>query len=216
MRSRTRRPSGDHGVGSATMPASLSAPRAARTIGLQPVDAEIERRLGVERRHLAGDLAAEGVLEIGRQPVRKIAAHRRRHGGLAEIVAVQRFEKPELLAVEGRRAEAVAVAGLLDRADRPALRQHQRRERAPARVDGQPVAFPLQPPVERGAMAQHRVDMARDRAAVARAREAVAAEIIGDDVVGGRASVVDVVEELDRRRHCAPGSSDQMKRGAVS
>ena len=46
-------------------------------------------------------------------------------------------------------------------------------------------------------MAQHGIDVARNRGPVLDAGEAVAAEICRDGVVGGRAALVDLAQQAD-------------------
>ena len=118
---------------------------------------------------------------------------------MPEILAGDGGEEPPLLGVERRGAETVAVAGLGDRLRRPALDERQPGEQAPPGIDRQAAALPLDPPIERGAMAQHGIDMLGDGAAVLGAGEAMAAKIPADDVVRRRPSRLDRSQKPDRR-----------------
>ena len=178
----------------------------------EQVDAQIERRAFIERRHLAREAAAERRFEMRREPVGIIAARRRRHVARLELLARQRLDELRLLARQRLGPEAVAVAGAGYRRRRPILDQRQRRQHAPARVERQAAALPADPPVERRPPAQHGIDVLGNGAAIAGAREAMAAEIIGDDVVGRGAGLLDLVEQADRRLDAGAGGH----RGALS
>ena len=213
MRSKTRRPSGESGVRAASTPSRSSAARDRFAIsGFQQVDAQIERRAFVERRHLAREPAAQRRLQMRREPGRdNCRAPSAACRGVSSFSPRQRLDESRLLARQRLRPEAVAVAGADDRRRRPVLDQRQRRQHAPARVARQaarPAA--LDPPVERRAPAQHGIDVLGDRAAVARAGEAVAAEIVGDDVVGRGAALLDLVQQPDRRLDAGAGVREQL------
>jgi len=174
-------------------------------VDLETVDAQVERGALVERRHLPHHAAAEDGIEMRMQPSRIVAAHFRRHVAMLELMARERSEEPLFLAVEWSGTEPVPVTGLRDGRRLPAFDHRQRRQHPPARVDRQFASVARDPPVERGALAQHGIDMLGDGAAVLRAGEAVAAEIIGDDVVGGRAALLDFAEQPDRRLYLRAG-----------
>src|SRR6185312_5196024 len=105
--------------------------------------------------------------------------------------------QPFLVATEARRPEPVAVAGALEVVGRPTLDQYQCDQQPRPGMGGEARRHPRQPPIERGAVAQHGIDMLRDRSAVLHAGEAVTAVILRHGVIGRRATSVDRVEKLD-------------------
>jgi hypothetical protein len=192
--------------------------RARRLAVLFPeqIDAEVERRPFVERRHLARQRAAEHRLEMRREPGGKIAARLGRHVARLRLLAGERRDEARLIGTEPRRPEPVAVAGRGDRIGRPALQQGQSGKHAMPGIAGEPASALADPPVDERAPAQHGIDVLRDGGAVLGAGEAVAAEIVGDEIVGRRAPRLDLLQQGDRGLDAGPGGHGSPQMSVLS
>ncbi len=128
-------------------------------------------------------------------------------------------DQPALALVERARPKAVAVAGARDRLGRPFLEQGELGQKTAPGVGRGTGAF--EPPIDLAAAAQHAIDVLRDGGAILHAGEAMAAEILGDEVVGRRAFRADRIEESDRgfdscaRRHEEKLSAAGLQRSAI-
>ena len=83
----SRRPSGDHGVGSAWICSAARARQRRLAVGLQRVDPQVERRRSVERRHLVFETPAIDRGEVRFEPVRQVAGDRARHLRMRQAAA---------------------------------------------------------------------------------------------------------------------------------
>ena len=168
------------------MPSAASARARRLAVGLQQVDAQIDRRRRVERRHLA-------LRGLCRRPVRDraraIPADRSppRAASADGAGCGRRGRRTSRVSagVQRGRAKAIAVAARRDGFGRqPSASTSAASTRLRARGVDRALAGPRDPPVERRAMAQHRIDMAGDLRPVLGADIAPAPEIVGRGVVG--------------------------------
>ena len=118
---------------------------------------------------------------------------------MTQGAAAEPVDQPRFGHAQPCRAKTVAVARRRDRLRPPAFDQYQRGEDAAAGhgCDGA-VADPPDPPVDRGAVSEHSIDMASDQRPVLGADIAPAAEIAGRGIVGRAPAILDFRENVDR------------------
>ena len=186
----------------------LGGERAARAfaVGLEAVDAQIDRGRGVERRHLVFEPPAINRFEMREEPVRQIARDGARHRRMGQSAAGEPLREALLGGYERRRAKAVAVKACRQIIRRLPVEEQQGGDHPAARLD-RDFAFgnPRDPPVERGAVAQDPIDMAGNVRPVLRPDIAPAPEIIGREIVGRPPAGLDRGEDVDRRGDAGPG-----------
>ncbi len=190
-----RRPSGDHGV-------SAGAEMVERgehllPLGLQGVDAQVERRPARHRGRFRRAILAEHLRQIGIEPIRIVAGDRRRR-----ILCGARGERGTLGIGQWFGREPAAVAERTDRLGIHAALDLEHAEHPRAR------SVVLHHPGARRAPAQHVPDQACDRRAIAGAGKAMRRAPFLQRVRRGAALGFNVVDHFDRggqtgsRRHC--------------
>ena len=92
-------------------------------VGLQRVDAQIEGRGSVERRHLGFETVAVKLGEVGFEPVRDVVRNGTRHLRMCQAAAGETQHEPLFVAAQRRRPEAPAVKALCDLLGRPGIDQ---------------------------------------------------------------------------------------------
>jgi hypothetical protein len=173
----TRRPSGECGVGTATTPSTASLLDRLRAIGLQRVDAQVERRAGVVRFDPAPELVAEPSLQRLGKPRRQVVAERL--GQRTDVDRAAALEPRTLVPGECQLEDALVAAPGEDR--EAALERPRARRREMAM---------------QGELAQQREEGLGERVAVACAERALLAEEIGGDTVGGMLEAQHATHEL--------------------
>jgi hypothetical protein len=174
----TRRPHGEYGVGERLDAGLVQLGLGLVAVGLEHVDAQVQRRAGGHGRHeLPEALVVEVVLQRAGQPVGHVVAQL-----LGERVAVDRAHavEPLLLVLAHAAADQRLVA--LPGQDRQAAL-----ERAAAAL-GQVL--------EQQALAQHGVGRLGQRVALARAQFAVLAEEVRDDDVRRHVELADLAQQF--------------------
>ena len=184
-RPRCAGPSGDQRAGCALQFGERS--RGLLALGLQRVDAQIERRARGERRALLGPLVAERRGELRVEPFGIIASDMRRRA--VEIVPRERARVRRR--VSGARRKARAIGELRDRLGIEAALARQHAEQHGAR------RLRAHDPGGGGLAAQRVVDEPRDRGAIARAGEAMRQAPVLQRLRGRAAARLDVGENLD-------------------
>ena len=175
-------------------------------VGLERIDAQIERSAARQRRAFGGALFAEHLGEIRVEPFRIVAGDPRR--GICQIGG---GEPRPLAFAQGRRRKTSAVG---ERPDRIGIElalepQHAERDRARA-----PLAHDVR---ARGAPAQRVVDQPRDRRPVAGAGEAMREPPILERVARRAPPRLDIGDDLDgggkagARCHQMPSRMESMK-----
>ena len=164
-----RMPSGECGVGCASMPAPRSALEHLVAIGLQRIDAQVERRRHVGRLDPGPELVAEARPAAARRATRA-GCGASRSGSASRSTARQR-------ASHSRSRSSSAAS----RRPRVALPDEQRQ--APLDLAAAAVGRAREMTPERQ-LAQQREHAVGQRVAIARAERTLLAEEIGDDAIG--------------------------------
>ena len=179
-----RRPIGDHGVGCA--PRCVSERQHLFALGLQRVDAQIERRAARHRGGLGHAVVAEHLRQMRVQPFRIIAGDVRRR-----VVERARGQRRALGPAQRLRRKAFAVAQIGDGIGIHAALEPEHAEHARARRVG------VHQPGARRPPPQHVPDQAGNRRAVARAGIAMRGAPLLQRLRRGNALRVDGLDQFD-------------------
>ena len=175
----TRRPTGEYGVGSASMPSPRRRASTSSRLALSDVGAQVERRRLVDAVRPLPELVAERGLQPLDEPVGQVVTQPARQ---AAAVDGQTALEPRQLGFAQRCAQEAGVA--LPAEDRQAPLRF-----AAARL--------RQMPIERE-LAQHGIGRLGQRVPLARAERARFAKELGDDAIGGVLETQQSVHQLGR------------------
>ena len=187
-------------------------------VGPQRIDPEVKGRGTGENGEFGQKATAERPPQPGLGPLGALRAHRLRHLGMIQGMAIKGAGQPALLGRERRRPVAAAVEQPLHRFRPPPLGEngvgdHPRAHAlGPVEADGLHPAT-RQPPAEPGVTTKHRIGRLGDGAAILGADVPASAEEGTRHGVGRAGRGGDLGQQLNRRRHAGSRGHDRSGSG---